>query len=257
MANGFENPITIIEAIDKIESGDYLLADIQREYVWKAEQIEKLFDSVLRGYPINSFIFWPIEDDVKKNNFRFYKFLSKYVEFHETVPQYINTTGYKNFYAVIDGQQRLTSLYLGLKGSYAYKLKYKQIGDDSIKKNFPERHLYIDILNEFVPEKNDRQMKYDIRFLTKEQYEELSQNVEEYWFKLNDILKYKTQSDLLKFVKSQTWQDSDYAVDTICRLWDKIFLDPIINFYLVESHGLDEVLDIFIRANSGAQPLNI
>lgn len=257
MASGFEKPITIIEAIDKIDSGDYLLPDIQREYVWKAEQIERLFDSILRDYPINSFMFWAIEEDSIKNNFRFYKFLSKYVEFHETVPQYINTTGYKNFYAVIDGQQRLTSLYLGLKGSYAYKLKYKQRGKETIKKNFPERHLYIDILNEMDPQMNDRQMKYDIRFLTKEQHEALSLDATTFWLKLNDILKYRTQTDLLRFVRSQPWQNSDHAIDTVCKIWDKIFLDPVINYYLEESQELDQVLDIFIRTNSGGQPLSL
>ena len=257
MASGFEKPITIMEAIDKIDSGDYLLPDIQREYVWKAEQIERLFDSILRGYPINSFMFWAIEDDGIKNNFRFYKFLSEYVEFHGDVPQYLNTTGYKNFYAVIDGQQRLTSLYLGLKGSYACKLKYKQKGDGSTKKNFPERHLYIDILNDLNPEKNDRQMKYDIRFLTKEQYEEKSQDAASCWFKFNDILKYRTQTDLLKFIRAQPWHDSDHAIDTVCKIWDKIYLDPVINYYLEESQELDQVLDIFIRTNSGGQPLSL
>ena len=256
MASGFEKPITIIEAIDKIDSGDYLLPDIQREYVWKAEQIERLFDSVLRGYPINSFMFWAIKNDKIKNNFRFYKFLSKYVEFYETVPQYLNTTGYKNFYAVIDGQQRLTSLYLGLKGTYAYKLKYKQKGNEPTKNNFPPRHLYIDILNELDPEKNDRQMKYDIRFLTKEQYEELSQDAEKFWFKFNDILKYKALPDLVKFANSQTWHNSEFAYDTVCSIWNKIYLDPVINYYLEESQELDQVLDIFIRTNSGGQPLS-
>jgi uncharacterized protein with ParB-like and HNH nuclease domain len=35
-----------------------LLPDIQREYVWKMEDIEKLFDSIVDGYPIGSCIFW-------------------------------------------------------------------------------------------------------------------------------------------------------------------------------------------------------
>ena len=57
---GFETPITISKAIGEIQSNKYLLPAIQREFVWSAEQIESLFDSLLRGYPIGSFLFWKV-----------------------------------------------------------------------------------------------------------------------------------------------------------------------------------------------------
>ncbi len=45
----------------------YFLPDIQREYVWlqKADEkkIEQLFDSILRGYPIGSFLFWKLQKE--------------------------------------------------------------------------------------------------------------------------------------------------------------------------------------------------
>ncbi len=45
----------------------YSLPDIQREYVWlqKADEkkIEQLFDSILRGYPIGSFLFWKLQKE--------------------------------------------------------------------------------------------------------------------------------------------------------------------------------------------------
>ncbi len=51
----------------------YFLPDIQREYVWlkKADEkkIEQLFDSILRGYPIGSFLFWKLpKEDIAKNS---------------------------------------------------------------------------------------------------------------------------------------------------------------------------------------------
>lgn len=257
MASGFEKPISVKEAIDKIDEGTYLLPDIQREYVWTSDKIERLFDSLLRGYPINSFMFWYITEDSIKNNFRFYKFLTRYIEFHETNPEYCNTAGYKDFYAIIDGQQRLTSLYLGLKGSYAYKLKWKQKGKSSSKKNFPERHLYINILKELNPEKNERQMKYDIRFLTLEQYEEKTKDSDAYWFKFNKILELKNPNELLKFIRKQPWEANENAVDIINIIWNKIYQDKVINYYLEESQEVDKVLDIFIRTNSGGQPLSL
>lgn len=53
----FQTPITVKEAIKKIQEGKYLLPAIQREFVWKSEQIENLFDSLMNDYPIGSFLF--------------------------------------------------------------------------------------------------------------------------------------------------------------------------------------------------------
>ena len=125
MATGFQTPITIKDAIDNIDSQFYLLPAIQRKFVWRAEQVETLFDSIMRGYPINSFMFWHIKDNQIKRDFKFYRFLSEYREFFKVNNPDIDMIGTKDFYAVIDGQQRLTSIYLGLKGTYAYKMPRK------------------------------------------------------------------------------------------------------------------------------------
>ncbi|WP_050579108.1 DUF262 domain-containing protein [Helicobacter pylori] len=50
----------------------YFLPDIQREYMWlqnaDEKKIEQLFDSILRGYPIGSFLFWKLQkEDIAKN----------------------------------------------------------------------------------------------------------------------------------------------------------------------------------------------
>lgn len=54
MVKGFQKPITIREAIENIDQNEYLLPAIQRKFVWKPQQIELLFDSIMREYPINS-----------------------------------------------------------------------------------------------------------------------------------------------------------------------------------------------------------
>ena len=59
MANsGFKTPISISDAIEYIEQRKFLLPAIQRKFVWSSEQIEVLFDSIMRDYPINSFMIW-------------------------------------------------------------------------------------------------------------------------------------------------------------------------------------------------------
>ena len=66
---------TINEALKNIASRKYLLPAIQRKFVWKSEQIEKLFDSILQGYPINTFMLWKITDGSIKKGHMFYDFL--------------------------------------------------------------------------------------------------------------------------------------------------------------------------------------
>ena len=87
--------ISIKDVIEEINQS-YFLPDIQREYVWlrrwEEKKIEQLFDSILRGYPISSFLFWKLKksdietnkdnrEDAGKLNFQLYKFLEKCPQF--------------------------------------------------------------------------------------------------------------------------------------------------------------------------------
>ena len=74
---GFQTAITIKEAINNIHNNRYLLPAIQREFVWQPDQIERLFDSLMRGYPIGSFLFWRVDPDTAKN-YNFYQFITNY-----------------------------------------------------------------------------------------------------------------------------------------------------------------------------------
>lgn len=53
----YETPLTIAEVLQDISNNKYVLPSIQREYVWNSNQIETLFDSLMRGYPISTFYF--------------------------------------------------------------------------------------------------------------------------------------------------------------------------------------------------------
>lgn len=105
MSNGFQTPITIKDAIDGIHHRKYLLPAIQRKFIWSSEQIEMLFDSIMRGYPVNSFMFWRVKDGKVKSSFKFYEFITNYREFFATNNIDIDINGIKeSFNAVIDGQ---------------------------------------------------------------------------------------------------------------------------------------------------------
>lgn len=72
MANsGFKTPISISDAIEYIEQRKFLLPAIQRKFVWSSEQIEVLFDSIMRDYPINSFMIWNVTSSQTKTTTSF------------------------------------------------------------------------------------------------------------------------------------------------------------------------------------------
>ena len=104
----FETPITIRDAVQRIQQREYLLPGIQREFVWQPDQICRLFDSLVRGYPIGSFLFWRVNED-RKADYQFYEFVRDY---HEQTGRHNPKAGLLpvgGLTAVLDGQQRLTS----------------------------------------------------------------------------------------------------------------------------------------------------
>lgn len=252
MPSGFSNPITIKKAIDEIVDRTYLLPAIQRKFVWGADKIEVLFDSIMRGYPINSFMFWDIKSSTIKENFKFYQFLTEYRSFFKEDNPDIDTKGYKDFIAVIDGQQRLTSIYLGLKGTYAYKMPRKWWSDN--EENIPTRRLYLE-LSERLPDENERQMEYNFLFLTEKEVQK-ENSLGKNWFKVNEILRYEDANKLDEFIDEQYWKSNKYSKEVIRKLRKAVFEDILINYYLEETQEIDTVLDIFIRTNSGGEPLN-
>ena len=92
------------------------------------------------------FFFWKVNSTDNKEKYKYYQFITEYIEYHKEIATQFNPRGIQSFYAVLDGQQRLTALYLGLKGSYAYKNAYSHW--DNID-NFPKRKLYLDICKKY------------------------------------------------------------------------------------------------------------
>lgn len=246
----FQTPITIADVIEKIDSNEFLLPAIQREFIWTNTKIEWLFDSIMRSYPISSFLLWRVKDSTSKD-YRFYKFISEYRERYKTHNEEISTNGINNFYAVLDGQQRLTSLYLGLKGSFAYK-EHRLKWEDS-ERSIPTRHLYLNITNELEDEEDGR--IYEFSFLKKEDTKEAEvyETSGKDWFRVGCILNYSKEDDLDCFVEAF---DNKFSRLAIRQLRRTILEKPLINYFLEEEQDLDKALNIFIRINSGGEPLN-
>lgn len=244
----FQTPITISEAVENVHSNRFLLPAIQREFVWSSSKIEWLFDSLMRNYPISSFLFWNVEGDTV-NGYRFYKFINEYRERYKTHNEEISTEGISSFSAILDGQQRLTSLYLGLKGSYAFK-EYRRKWDDS-EWSIPTRRLYLNFQNKLSEQEDGR--IYEFSFL-KDTDTNQKDIYKEKWFRVGKILDLKNISKFNKYVTDN--ELSEFSIDILARLQEVIHSDRIINYFLEKEQDLDKALNIFIRINSGGEPLN-
>ena len=250
----YQSPLTIAEVVSDIEKRKYLLPSIQREFVWSQKQIEQLFDSLMREYPINSFLFWEVPEE-KVQDFRFYEFLRDYHQRDRRHNPAANTNGLHGTTAILDGQQRLTSIYIGLKGTYASKVLYMRWNNP---KAYPAKKLHLNLLAPADDEDN----LYDFRFLTPSDAKASTESGQAYWFCVGDILNFHDSPDVNDYISDHGIYDTaspeqrKFANRTLYKLYRVIHDNGIIVPYVEKTDDLDKVLNIFIRVNSGGTPLS-
>lgn len=249
----FQTALTIREVIENIHRKKYILPAIQREFVWDTDQIERLFDSLMQGYPVGSFLFWYVNKE-KSKEFQFYEFIREYHERDNRHNPNASISGEEDIIAILDGQQRLTSMYIGLKGSYAYKLPRMRRENPLA---YPKQKLYVDLL---APSE-EFDTVYDFRFLTEEVAADDNTNNLAYWYKVSDILDIRDQYEVNQYLienglSSIEKEKALFANQTLFKLYKAINETPSINYYLEKEQKLDKVLNIFIRVNSGGTALS-
>ncbi len=234
----------------------YFLPDIQREYVWlknaDEKKIEQLFDSILRGYPISSFLFWKLqkediaksdEQDSDKLNFQLYKFIENYDErkpHNEKI--YIEQIKRDDLSIVLDGQQRLTSLYIGLKGTRT--LKKKNAKNDN-PNAYEEKRLYLNLKHQ--PNMDNPEDNYQFEFHAKAP----TNDKDHFWFKVGDILELKS---VINYTREHNLGNEE---SELLETLNKAFHDKqLISYFEEKEKNLNKVLNIFIRVNSGGVKLS-
>ncbi|MDE5789599.1 MAG: DUF262 domain-containing protein, partial [Clostridia bacterium] len=117
--NKYED-MSALDALRYAENHTLLLPDIQREYVWEYQEIERLFESIVDEYPIGSCIFWKTNratiNAEKPNLYYFLREYERWKTKNEKAPEVFSNES--DYYIVLDGQQRITSLNIALYGSY-------------------------------------------------------------------------------------------------------------------------------------------
>lgn len=250
---------TIKEAMNRIAAKKLYLPAIQRKFVWDASQIEQLFDSIMRDYPIGTFLFWMVEE-AKHNDYSFYEFIREY----HARDNWKNTLAAKphlpdDLVGVLDGQQRLNSMYVALQGTYAYRRpRVWENNPDA----YPIRKFFLNVFKPEV-EKEDEDYIYRFAFLTPDEANETTAAM--CWCLVKDLLECKGVADVNKYWTKRKKQiphelelpdeTDERALDILGKLWERLTTIPIINYFPVKNQNLDEVLDIFVRVNSAGTPL--
>ena len=267
--------ISIAKLIWKISRRDIVLPSLQRKYVWSHQQICQLFDSIMQDYPIGTFMFWKIgnrstNDKMLRKRLMFYEFLRDYnknedlgsgIEFKPAI------SGKGPITNVIDGQQRITSLLIGLTGSYF--------------KNRAESKLYIN-LNMRKKSSEEEEFKYEFKFLSDNQFnrhykklqkisadtdiwfpvykcgeiskfysndKRYTQKLDKFIFECKNFLSEKLQNNELK---ERNWNKYSKVLDD---LFYKVYNDTVISYFELEKTSLTDIVDIFIRVNNGGTNL--
>lgn len=246
----YEN-MSIRKAVQLIEERKLLLPHIQRPFVWKQDrnnnQVKRFMDSVMRGYPFNTLLFWKTCGDIQVR-----KFVEDYKDDMNIKDTYVKSTELagKEKTLVLDGQQRLQTLYMALKGTYNGK------------------QMYMDILTgEETFQEGKDELKYNFDYLTKEQAESRSNNGS-YWVLFKDIVLSedpapKIRNRIVNEMRGKMDVDEstevlvDNNVADIKNLFNEL---ELIYYYPIDStlgkfEKYEEILEIFIRTNSGGTVL--
>lgn len=237
-------PVRVSDIIRQVNRDIYLPA-IQREFVWGTDRIERLFDSIMADFPIGSFLYWKLEQR-NKDEWPVYEFIRDFDGESPHNPP-ANMAGItKDVTLVLDGQQRITSLLIGLKGSYRY-FYYR----------WRKTRLYLNLLKPPTPsEDNPEDLTYCFAF---RESGDSGGEVPQLWYPVGRILDFEDAEDAKADMKSKLAElpedQRDNANRLIGRLHNRIHTTLVGNYYEEKSQAYDKVLQVFVRANSAGQPL--
>jgi len=248
--------MSILGLLNQIRNQEIVLPNIQREFVWSEEKIYKLMDSIMRGYPIGIILMWETY-----NNIRYRKFSQSSTE--EADFSFFSNENNDRITLVLDGQQRLQSLYISLYGTYDGK------------------SLYLNLLSG-EDKDNTAEIAYEFRFLKNSEMENENQESEMQFSKLEnddpdtDFEKwyYKPVSDVF----NMSYEERAELIDALANRLnldrsEKMIVDRNLNFLkdnltsneiILRQSVLDQnkalkakdrktihdILEIFVRVNT-------
>ena len=238
------SPVRVSDIIRQVNQDIYLPA-IQREFVWDTNRIERLFDSIMADFPIGSFLYWRLEQE-RKEDWPIYEFVREFDEESPHNPP-ANMAGItQDITLVLDGQQRITSLFIGLRGSFRF-FYYR----------WRKTQLYLNLLKQPLPrEENPEELTFAFAF--REGAEPDADN-SQLWYPVGRILDFEDAEDAKSNMKVKLAalpeDQKENANKLIGRLHNRIHTTLVGNYYQERSQDYDKVLQMFVRANTAGVSL--
>jgi len=232
---------TLFGLLSQVDHDDIVLPAMQRPFVWKEDRIYRLIDSLLRGFPIGAVILW------KTGTIQRFRRLPRDID-TETPEIFTFETSVdtSNRYLVLDGQQRLTSLFAAFKGTYNHK------------------RLFIDVLSGSSEDKDPGNEYYDCQFLTAGEASDLTNangGKRRFYMPIQELIKINPvhaaaaahrKAQKLKLNEDEAERITDIYIRCATILGNSKSLQ-VITVDEDPSHitPIEEILEIFVRVNSG------
>lgn len=232
---------TLFGLLSQVERDQIVLPAMQRPFVWKEDRIFRLVDSLLRGFPIGAVMLW------RTTTVQRFRRLPRDID-NDTaeVFNFETTSDTNNRYLVLDGQQRLTSLFSAFKGTYDHK------------------RLFIDVLSGSTEGKDPGNEYYDCQFLTASKATALTNatdGLRRHYVPIQDLIKLNpAHAASTAYKKAQelklTDKESECISDIFIRCATILGSSKSLQVIIVDedpSHvtPIEEILEIFVRVNSG------
>ena len=203
------------DLISEIQKGQIKVPKFQRNFVWSLDKTAKLLDSILKAYPIGTFILW--ETNERLNDIKNIGNLELPAIPDDIKVQY-----------VLDGQQRITSLYAAYLGAKIQKEGEKKITDYS--------EIYVDLDGDV--ENNDDQIV-------------ISEKPEEGTFiTLHEILNF---NDNLLEIKEKYTDEQFKRIHQYSQTFSTYDFSTIV----LRKEDIDSAIEVFTRINTGGQTLTL
>lgn len=235
MTTGRVSTMTVRSALRQVEQERMLIPAIQRSFVWKEAQIVALFDSILRGYPIGTLLVWRTRAG-DHPHLRFHRAVTEF-EGRSTSLRWARPKKTNRLDAVLDGQQRLTALNIGVRGTVSTGPKR------------PPKALCID-LDVDAPDVGSGENRYGLGF-----FADGSMPSDGCWIPIGHAVDLSTSADSLNRTIEEAGQPNAQRRRVLKRVAEALNEDQVISMQ-IETGDIDRVLNVFARINNGGTKLS-
>jgi hypothetical protein len=230
---------TLYGLLMQVEMNKVVLPAMQRPFVWNEDRMIRLVDSLLRGFPLGATLLW------KTKTMQRYRRFNKDIDSDEAELFTYEESQDQDRYLVLDGQQRLTTLLIALRGTYG------------------RRQFYMDVLSHKA-NKDPGNVYYDGRFLTSQEAKALNAadtDTRYHFVPLRELVEINPRNAAM--VALQKGQELDLPADKIVQVTDLYLRAASVMgdskalqvIFVGETPGsemdIEEILEIFVRVNSG------